>query len=175
MKKKFSATTLLIVLSLIFNSCKSKIKTVDDGYFFQDFDNFKYWDYYNARVTNEQAHSGSYSAFTDSTHDTQNFAVDFDFAKSKGYKNMNVTAWCYLAEPSPKSNFVASVEAPDTTLVWESVDLQSVLTSTNVWGKVSKSIKLPENAPGGTKIKVYVFSTTKTKIFMDDVEIQFSK
>jgi hypothetical protein len=164
----------MFITALFFFSCTKKMKSVDDGYFFQDFDNLKYWNP-DARVTNEQAHSGSYSAYTDSIHDTHNFKMDFNYAKSHGFRSMTVTAWCYLAAPSPKSNFVASVEAPDKAILWESVDLESVLPSTNVWGKISKSIKLPEDAPGGTNIKVYVTSATKSKIFLDDVEIQFSK
>ena len=75
---------------LILSSCSRNNHTVDDGYYFENFDNLKMWTH-DVRVTDERAHSGSYSAYTDSLSDySATFEMDLSFARSKGYRSLNI-------------------------------------------------------------------------------------
>jgi hypothetical protein len=166
---------LYLLLLLVFGSCSENKKTVDDGYYFENFDNLKMWAP-SGRVTSEQAHSGTYSTYTDSIFEYgETFSMDFSLAKAKGYKSMNVSAWCYKKTNDTKANFITSIESPDKMTLHVSADLSIALKTANTWGQVSSSVTLPDNAPPGSKIKVYLHAPNRQKVYLDDVEVQFHK
>lgn len=161
--------------ALCLSSCSNKFKSADEGYYSQDFDNLKMWTR-DQLLTNEHAHSGNYSAYTDSTHEfSQTFEMDFNYAKSKGYTNLRFAAWCYVASADPKAGLIASVESPEKSLAYGGIDLTTAISEVLKWQKVSGYLKFPETAPEGTKIKIYLWSPKKQKVFVDDIELQFGK
>lgn len=154
-------------------SCNSK--TVDQGFYHENFDNMKWWTS-NSQTTSEQAHSGSFSSFTDSTNEySETFEMDLAFAKKKKYRKAQITAWCFKPVQQTKVTLVASVEAPDSRLTVQSLELGSALEVSNTWINLILFLYLPDEAPAGTKIKVYLHSPEGEKAFIDDVEIRFMK
>lgn len=130
----------------------------------------------DAAVTDAQAHSGKYSAYTDEAHEfSQTFEMSYDFAKLRGYKSMIVTTWCMMNDIDCQSAFVTSIESPGQTLLYKSHELKKFLNMPLAWGKYSTYIKLPDTAPEKTNIKVYLWSPEKQKAWMDDVTIKFNK
>lgn len=168
---------LLGVASILFiTSCSDKNLTADDGVYFQDFDNLRFWGHDEWNLTNEKAHSGDFSARTDSsTEYSQTFEMVFSYAKSKGYKAMQVTAWLYVDNMNAKAGLVASVESSSGSAAYQSADIKNFITAPNQWEKISVYLKLPESAPDNANIKVYLWSPNKAKIFMDDVSIKLVK
>lgn len=177
MKQNHSLITRLtgmVFLISVLTSC-TRSRTVDDGSYFEDFDNLKHWNH-DAKVTNEMAHSGSYAAYTDSFNDfSQTFEMEYGFAKSKKYRTMMVSAWCYKTLDDPKAGLVASVESPEKQLSYSSSDLSKSMSEVNQWEQVSVFLELPGQAPEHSKIKVYLWSPGKNKVYMDDVLIEFGK
>lgn len=158
---------------LILLGCNNSPKNADSGFFFQDFDNLKMWTH-EQTVTGEKAHSGSFSTFTDSMHEySQTFEMELDYAKSKGYKSVTITAWCYMENKDAKVSVVGSIESAAGSSAYESADLRSFLTKPNTWGQVTKFLKLPDVPTPGSRIKVYMWAPEKNKAFMDDVTIKF--
>lgn len=162
--------------ALILVGCNNSTKkTADNAYYFQDFDNLRMWSR-DELLTNEQAHSGSFSTYTDPTHEySQTFEMGIDYAKSKGYKSVTVTAWCNIPSPDSKAGFITSIDGPSGSIFYEGTELKSFLVNPNTWGKVSKFFKIPDNAKPDSKIKIYLWSPNKQKAFLDDVEIKFEK
>jgi len=161
------------VYGLILFGCNSSTKTAENGYYFQDFDNLRMWSH-DEQLSNSTAHSGSYSTYTDSMHEySQTFEMDLDYAKTKGYKSVTVTAWCLMDSPSTNAGLVTSIDGEKGSVFYESVDLKSFLSGTNTWGKINKHFKLPDTATPGNKIKIYLWSPQKQRAYLDDVEIKF--
>ncbi len=167
----------LSIVSLLFiASCGDKNQTADDGIYFQDFDNLRFWARDEWNLTNEMAHSGDFSAKTDSNAEySQTFQMEYSYAKSKGYKAVQVTAWLYVTNMNAKAGLVASVESASGSAAYESADIINFITAPNQWEKISVFLKLPESAPDGSNIKVYLWSPNKGKIFMDDVTVKLAK
>ena len=167
----------LSIISLFFiASCGGSNQTADDGVYFQDFDNVRFWARDEWNITNEKAHSGDFSARTDSVAEySQTFQMEYSYAKSKGYKAIQVTAWLFVTDMNAKAGLVASVESSGGSAAYESADIKNFITAPNQWEKISVFLKLPENAPDGSNIKVYLWSPNRTKIFMDDVTVKLAK
>jgi hypothetical protein len=156
-------------------SCSGNQKTSDDGYYFQDFDNLKMWDN-NARVTNEEAHSGHFSVFTDSLNEfSQTFEINYDDVIKKGYKKIAVSAWSMKKTYDAYGTLVISIESPEKKIAYASFELIKVLKKPSAWYPVSIDLNLPQQSPPNTKIKVYLWSPKKEKIYMDDTRIVFTK
>lgn len=171
---KIYSKAILLLLG-IFYSCTSSNLNVESNTYHQDFDNLQMWTR-DAAVTDEQAHSGRYSAYTDENREfSQTFEMSFDYAKSQGFKYVVVTAWCMMADYDSEAAFVTSVESPDQNPIYQSPRLTEFLKKPMAWGKYSTSIKLPEIAPEKTNIKVYLWSSKRQKAWMDDVTIEFDK
>jgi hypothetical protein len=165
-----------LTLLVFFTSCGINYPTADEGVYFQDFDNLKMWGGDQWNLTNEKAHSGSYAARTDSTYEySQTFSMDFKEAKSKGYKAIEVSAWVFVTNADAKAGIIASVESSAGSTAYMSADVKDFITAPNQWEKGIVFLKLPETAPEGAKIKVYLWSPNKAKIFIDDVTVQFHK
>ena len=169
-------TLLVSLVIILITACGGKNLTAEDGVYFQDFDNLRCWARDQWNITGEMAHSGDFSARTDSsTEFSQTFQMEFSYAKAKGYKSVEVTGWIYLYNMNAKASLVCSVENASGNLAYESADVKNFITAPNQWEKISVLLKLPENAPHGSDLKVYLWSPNKSKIFLDDVTIKFSR
>jgi hypothetical protein len=174
MEKKLQ--TFIICCLLFIASCGDKNLTVDNGVYFQDFDNLEMWARDQWNLTNEIAHSGNYSARTDSNAEySQTFELDYAVAKAKGFKSMQVTAWLYADKIDPKAGLVTSVETGSGAVAYASSDIKNYIAAPKQWEKISCSLNLPDSASDDSKIKVYLCSPGKAKIFMDDVTVKFLK
>jgi hypothetical protein len=165
---------LILITALLFSACRNN-KTAGDGYYFQDFDNLKMWER-NPRVTDAVAHSGHYSAYTNSEYDfSQTFEMDYDYAKSLGYKGMIINAWCMKTVSEIKTGFVAAIGTPEQNSHYVSTDLGTALTEVNTWQKVTNKVEFPNTTLEKSTIKIYLFSPNREKSYVDDVEIEFTK
>ena len=161
---------------VLFVSCSTKNQTADDGVYFQDFDNLHFWGHDEWNITGAKAHSGDYSARTDSNAEySQTFEMDFAYAQSKGYRALEVSAWLFVPNMNAKGGLVTSIEAASGGSAYESADIKNFITAPNQWEKISGFLKFPEKAPEGSKIKVYLWSPNKSEIFLDDVTVKFLK
>jgi len=148
---------------------------VDDGVYFQNFDNLLWWTR-NASVSYEQVHSGGYSAYVDSAHEfSHTFEMDYEFAKEKKFRRAQITAWCFKPKREAQVGLVASLEAPGKQVAVASLDFQKDLEVSETWLNVVLFLDIPQQAPSGTKFKVYLYSPHGDKGFMDDVKISFQK
>ena len=155
-------------------SC-SRNKNLKEGYYFEDFDNLHFWNH-EARVTREHAHSGDYAAFTDSSHEfSQTFEMGYHYARSKGFKSVTVNAWCHKSSSNAKGGLVTSVESAEKKSEFILADISQLVKKADHWEKVSTDFTLPDWAPEDARIKVYLWSPEKNKLFVDDIEIEFKK
>jgi hypothetical protein len=176
MKIKVIITIQLILVgsfNILITSCAWN-KSVDDGYYFEDFDNLKMWDN-SSQVTNECSHSGKYCTYTDDAHPfSQIFEMDLS-PETKKYKSIQVTAWCRKTNKDSKVKLVASFESHGQTLQQQALNFADALELENTWINLVLFLKFPEQIPDGSKVKVYAFSPEKEKAFVDDVRIEFRK
>ena len=165
---------LLFSFSVLLFSCSGN-RPVDDGIYFQDFDNLRLWDR-NILISDEKAHSGKYSIFTDSLNEfSQTFEMTYNDAMAKGFKKISAKGWCLKGTSDTKAVFVLSIDGPDKNIAYASVDLGTFLKSPDSWEEASAKLIMPTKVPSESKIKVYLWSPNRQKAFMDDVEIKFSK
>ena len=167
---------LSIVSMFLVASCGSDNQTADDGVYFQDFDNLKMWGRDEWNLNSEIAHSGDFSAKTDTNMEySQTFEMDYGYAKSKGYKAMQVTAWLYVTNMNAKASLVSSIESSAGSSAYETADIKNFITAPNHWEKISTFLKFPEKVMEGSRLKVYLWSPNKAKIYVDDVTVKLAK
>ncbi len=135
---------LILTFCSLFISCKRSIHSSESDTYFQDFDNLKMWTH-DAAVTEEQAHSGKYAAYTDENREfSQTFEMSFDYARSKGYSGASVSAWCMMADFDCKAALVTSIESPDGNHpVYLSFPLTDFLKKPMAWGQYKTYLKFP--------------------------------
>jgi hypothetical protein len=172
---KMYTKAVLVCLSIL-ASCTSPDVGVNSHVYPQNFDNLKMWTR-DAAVTDEQAHSGKYAAFTDENREfSQTFEMNFDYAIAKGYSGASISVWCMMSDFDCKAAFVTSIESPDGNHpVYLSPPLTDFLKKPMSWGQYRTYLKFPALVPPGCKIKVYLWSSKKQKAWMDDVTIEFEK
>lgn len=169
---KEKLVVMFFVLATI--SCTTQ-KNVDDGVFYEDFDNLRMW-CSEATLTAERSHSGKFCAYTDADHHySLTFNMDLQTAKSYGYKSVNISAWCFKETDEAAVGLVTSIESPEKSIVYTGADLAGALKIANSWGKLNTFIELPDKFPDGTKLKVYLNSPKGERAFIDDVQLEFHK
>jgi hypothetical protein len=167
--------TLLFTLLIAISSCKNPVKDAESGNYYQDFDNLKMY-YRNAQVTSEQARSGDYSAYTGPGNEfSLTFEMDYPYAKKTGYKSIDVEGWIFAEAKESMGGLVVSVEGPGKPSAYHKTDLQNVISNAREWTKITATLDLPENAVDGSIIKVYLWSPSQSKIFLDDLDVKFNK
>lgn len=161
--------TFSIIISCTWN------KSVDEGYYFQDFDNLWLWDH-SALVSYEYAHSGMFCTYADSIHPfSQAFEMDLASALSKHYKSVQVTAWCMKTNINSTAKLMVAVESQGKEIISQSVEFSKALEVPLTWINLVLILKFPKQFPDDSKIKIYCWSTEKEKSYMDDVLIEFRK
>lgn len=164
-----------VILAVFFLTSCSNEKTVDNGYYFENFDNLKYWGY-GEKISNETAHSKPYAAYTDSQNEfSLTFKMEGAVVKSKGYKHVNISAWCYKLTGNSTAGLIVSVEGAEKKFVRQTFDLATQLEKTNTWEFISTVVDLPDENSGDYSIAVYLWSPQKEKAFLDDVTLEFIK
>jgi len=177
MKRKIIAVirVLIVVIGFSFFASCVMNRSVDDGYYFQDFDNLKMWDS-TAQVTDAQSHSGKYCTYTDETHPlSQAFEMNAGDAVAKGYKSIQVTAWCVKVTKECKVRLIVEIANEGRELVSQSADFSKALEIPGAWINLVMFLKIPGQLPPGSKLKIYCRSDEKEKSFMDDVRVEFRK
>ncbi len=168
---RIQTVLILGILTALF-SCSTEPKSVDEGIYFQDFDNLRSWAT-EFNYSSEFAHSGLYSSATDSIHRyTLTFVKHCNEARMAGYTKMEASAWIFKPRNNIQAGFMASVAGENKELVYKSVDLNDI-PHENAWTKVSLKIDLPVKDPSAGYIKVYAWAPKGDTIYMDDVLIRF--
>lgn len=166
---------VIVIILIAFTNTSCKKKTANDGYYCQNFDDLKMWTKDCPHITDAYAHSGRYSTFTNYENEySQTFEMPYEFAKSKGYKKLKVSAWGYIENTTSKASLVASVESSEKSFAREGIMFTEYLRGPNRWGKIVVRLNLPTDASKDSKIKVYCWSPDKQNAFLDDVEIEFN-
>ena len=169
----FSFGVVVLILS-VFNSCSGN-KKMKEGYYFEDFDVLRFWNH-DVMVTREQAHSGDYAAFTDSSNEfSQAFVMDYGYARSKGFRSITVNAFCRKTSSSATGGLLTSIESAGKKSASILADISVSVKKPDHWEKVTTVLNLPDQAPGDSKIKIALWSPGKYKLYLDDIEIEFKK
>jgi hypothetical protein len=141
--------------------------------YYNDCETLKGWN--TANISNEQAHSGTYSNKLDSIHEygltlRQSFA---EIANEK-IKTIKVSVWVFI-KPETKGGMVLEVRNKDgKQILWDSQKTDKTNVVPNKWQFVTKdfvlndSISKPENT-----IAVYPWCSGKTEFYVDDIRIEF--
>lgn len=163
---------LVMILSL---SCNIGTRNIDTGYYLQNFDDLFYWNH-SALVSSERAHSGSYSTYVDSSVQfSQTFEMNLGYARYHNYKKFRVKAWCFKETDDTQAGLTATVSHGEVTYATNSSDLAIALKKSGSWGDCTFSLELPAEAPNDAIIRIYLWTSNRTKAYMDDVEIIFKK
>lgn len=174
MKNKIYSIIISITMLLMF-SCNEKLKTSDDGYYFEDFDNLKMWSA-DVNVTTEQAHSGNYSISTDSVHEySQTFLMNWIEINEKHFSHVNISGWALLPKGNEDVRLVCSFDDKGKPVEYKATDFISSIREPGKWHQIRLSMYFPENLSDSAKIKIYAWAPKKQKAFLDDIEIQFGK
>jgi hypothetical protein len=168
-------SVFLFLAGLFFLQACANRKSPNDGYYFENFDNLHGWNR-DALLSDEQAYSGNYALMADSLHEfSQTFDMDYHYAYSRGFRSMTVKAWGYKEVRDAAGGLVVSLESPSGRSAYASSDFSTALLQPRHWEKISLFLQFPDTAGDNSRIKIYIWSPHKSKMFVDDVTIQFNK
>lgn len=170
--------TLILLFSLfsicIFSSCEWNSKSVDNDYFTTSFDDLVFWSR-NPMISDEISRSGHFCTYVDAIHpSSQGFEMSMSHAKNMGYEKVEVSAWILRPEQNNYALLVSSIARPDSELVKiKTKDVRHDCPRTSSWTKVEMKFDLPKHLPGELKLRIYLWTPTGDKVFMDDVSVHF--
>ena len=171
--KSLKISRLLLVIVFI-ASCKSK--TIDNGYYSQNFDDIKIWAGDQRTLSNNVAHSGEWSSKMDANNEfSLGFVMDMKKINEKGYKKVKASAWGYLSESDAKTSFVITVDGADKPIAYSADDFRNFIKGPKTWGRITARLTLPDLKGKDAVVKVYALTSNKKEAYVDDFEIQFEK
>jgi hypothetical protein len=128
-----------------------------------------------SKVTDSVQHSGMWSALLnpDREYCCEHTAMVWDF-NGMNPQYVNIEMLVKKTGPLPiHAVLVCSIEKNDSTLNWQSEELDPYVKNSVSWFTVYKTFSIPEGLSGDTRIKVYVWNRSKTSFFVDDLKIKY--
>ena len=164
----------LLIGSFLLVGCGKK--TVNEGYYFQNFDDIKCWTNDQPTLSNTNRHSGDWSSKMDAEHEySQTFAIDARRLKEFGYKRVKVSAWGYITDTQAKTALIITVDAPEKTVDYSSSPFVEFVKGPKTWGKITGRLNIPDLQGKPAVLKIFAWASNKKESYIDDVEIQFEK
>lgn len=163
-----------LLISLFLTSCSKKHK-LDTYHYFQDFEAVKNW-YPNTLTTDQiPAHSGFYSAYTDSSAPYSPTLMVKCAAFPKKPKKIKASAWCYLNSNECVGSLCFNISSPkNESKQWFAVNLTDQIKTTGKWTRVFLETNIEDaNFSPENVISVFVWNTKSERIFLDDIEVEF--
>src|SRR5436190_23383568 len=101
--------------------------------------------------------------------------MNYHNAYSRSFRSMTVKAHGYKEIRDAGSGLIISMEGPSGQSASQSSDFSTSLLQPKHWEKISLFLQFPDTAGDNSRIKIYIWSPHKSKMFVDDVAIQFNK
>ncbi len=166
----------IIIIAFIFSCCSEQEIYSPKGEFLfsNNCEALRGWDNSKMPFSDDIAHSGNCSSYTDSI---SRFSVSFDYKYSdlsdKLLKRVKLTAWVYFTHFNCKGEYVIAIGKDGIVSFWVSSRLQDFIFEENRWVKVERTFVLPQSVEPNSKISIYGWNTGKYPILFDDLIIEF--
>ena len=125
-------------------------------------------------ITSDQAHSGDMSSMTGNGND---FSITLEYPLKiipDSLKNqIDIDFWAYQSSLNHEAKLVVEASGIDFNYYWNGTELNSGLKEINEWENYEKSIVMPDSIKQADLIKIYIYNTSNTKIYIDDFKIKF--
>src|SRR5258706_13247304 len=81
----------------------------------------------------------------------------------------------FSSDPFSHTMVVVSLDHENKNYFWQGFDATNMVTERNRWTKISFKIKLPQSISEDDVLKVYVWNTNPTKMYVDDLLVESLK
>jgi hypothetical protein len=146
--------------------------------FFNDFESIKGWECDMSRISDAKAHSGSYSAFTDSAHQfSYTFKMLFKNISNDHIKGVNYRVWCYAEALPVNATVVASIKSNTVNpIFWNGNNIEDYINEPQKWIEISGHLDFDSKAVApDNEFGFYLQNTGKAAVYADDFELEFIK
>lgn len=141
--------------------------------FFNDCENKLPWEN-NRTITTEQPFSGTHSSKTGDGKDySLAFVKPIRLLPDKSLQKVNINLMYYETSASHYSKVVVQILGQNYEGFWRGYPLNTSLGAPETWKRFIKTVDLPANFRDAELIKIYVFNPSATKVFIDDIRIEF--
>ncbi|NNC85691.1 MAG: glycosyltransferase family 39 protein [Bacteroidia bacterium] len=128
-------------------------------------------------IINDVVYDGSSSALMDTLNE---FGPTFKSIWNKITKEKDVFVQCELwamVEDTTDLNadLVYSIEANGKSVFWRSTKFKTFITEPGKWTKVYLSYPVPNKLKGLEELKIYVWKPGNHKLYMDNLQVRFTK
>ncbi|MCO5258932.1 MAG: DUF4843 domain-containing protein [Crocinitomicaceae bacterium] len=148
---------------------------VNDAYkttFFNDFERLNPWNQMHT-LTDQQAYSGTHSSKTGNGED---FSVSFEYPinliPDSLRKTVTIDAWMYQENSNHNAQFNVEVYGVDEKFI-NSYPIKSQLNKITAWQQFHLTIPLPKTIKNPNFIKLYLYNTSETTIYLDNFSVKF--
>jgi hypothetical protein len=141
--------------------------------FFNDCENKLPWEN-NRTITTERSFSGTHSSKTGDGNDySLAFVKPIRLLPDKMLQKVNINLMYYENSASHYSKVVVQILGQNYEGFWQGYSINTSLGAPETWKRFIKTIDLPENYKDAEIIKIYIFNPSATKVFIDDIRIEF--
>lgn len=156
-------------------SCSDKNKPEQAIVLQNDFESMLGWsDVEQGRLLKGNAHSGNYSALTDSNHPySLGFIRKLREITDGPVKRIEMNAWVLTKSLNAKAKLVLSIESGGTPRFYEGVDILPSIEATQKWYSLRCHFDLPSDLDMDHEVRIYLWNTGKDTVLVDDFEIKF--
>lgn len=169
--KRWSFVLLLVFLL----SCLEE--NVSEQFIVQqnDFESMLGWsDVDPGRLLRGNAHSGNYSALTDSNHPySLGFIRKLREITDHPVKRIEINAWVLSKSLDSKAGLVLSIETDGKSQFYKGVDVLDSIQATQKWYPLRCGFNLPSDLNMDHEVRVYLWNQGKDTVLVDDIEIKF--
>jgi len=139
-----------------------------------DFENNKWGNDNN--VTCAYAHSGTHSAFSNSTLQYSPGYIDSVGhlpQPAKGKLSVYTEFWVYMPDKNNDARLIVALQEKDNpSYFWHNISIPEIVDSCNKWTKIEDAVELPDFKSKNDRISIYVLNP-KGIVYIDDVVIKF--
>jgi len=166
---------ILFVLLLIILACNKEEKKEQAIIQKNDFESLLGWSEIDAgRLAKGTAHSGIYSALTDSLHQfSPGFIRKIKDISDQRIKKIELNVWVLTKNLDAKASLVLSIESEGKSAFYKGINVIDSVQATERWYPVRCVFNLPADLNKENEVRVYLWNTGKDVVLADDFELKF--
>jgi len=88
--------------------------------------------------------------------------------------DFKLSGWLRFDQPAEKAFYILTINRDDKLLLWHAFDLTANFTTANEWFYFSDSLSIPADLLQNSKLKTYLWNTSKINIAADQISHRFS-
>ncbi len=164
-----------IILMFILIACHQEVRNEQALIHKNDFESLLGWTDTDAgRLVKGTAHSGIYSALTDSLHAYSiGFIRKMKDLSDQRIKKITMSAWVLTKSLDAKALLVISIESGGKPSFYRGINVIDSIQATDRWYPVRCDFSLPGDLSNENEIRIYLWNYGKDEVLVDDFDLKF--